>query len=91
MASTVSVRQVNQQTSLVFNRVLAGEELVVTRRGRPEARIIPFKATDAYEQMVASGQIIPAKATAQLNIEPVRVGVDLDQFLDQERADRGLI
>jgi prevent-host-death family protein len=38
---TVSVREVQHQLAAILDRVERGEEVTVTRRGRPVARIVP--------------------------------------------------
>jgi len=86
--STVSIREVNQRTSAVLQRVSEGEELVVTKSGVPLARIIPFKPRSTYEQMVAEGRIHPAKSTKPIKIKSFALDVDLEQFMEEERADR---
>ncbi len=41
MQRSVSAREANQQFSRILRDVEAGAEIVVTRRGRPVARIVP--------------------------------------------------
>lgn len=38
---TIGVRQLKSQTSEILRRVEEGEEIVVTRRGKPCAKLIP--------------------------------------------------
>lgn len=40
---TVSAREANQQFSRLLGEVAAGEEVVITRRGRPVATLAPFR------------------------------------------------
>jgi len=90
--STVSVRELNQQTSAVLGRVSGGEELVVTSSGVPLARIVPFKPRSTYEQMVAEGRIHPAKNSSPIDFSACPVlpaSFDLDAFLEEERSERG--
>jgi prevent-host-death family protein len=44
MHRSVSAREANQQFSRILRDVEAGAEVVVTRRGRPVARIVPAQA-----------------------------------------------
>jgi prevent-host-death family protein len=39
---TVTARQANQQFSRLLGEVAAGEEVVITHRGKPVATIIPY-------------------------------------------------
>lgn len=40
---TISAREANQQFSRLLGEVAAGEEVVITRRGRPVATLAPFR------------------------------------------------
>jgi prevent-host-death family protein len=85
--NTVTIKQVNQRTSAVFDRVAGGEELVVTRSGRRVARIVPFRPRDALEAMIADGRVRPATA-ASAEVHGTALNRDLDGFLADERAER---
>jgi prevent-host-death family protein len=57
---TVSAREANQQFSRLLGEVAAGEEVVITRRGRPVATLAPYRGRPmtaereaAIERMVA--------------------------------------
>lgn len=43
MERSVSAREANQQFSRILRDVEAGAEVLVTRRGRPVARIVPVQ------------------------------------------------
>lgn len=51
--------ELNQQTARVLARVEAGEEVTVTDRGRPIARIAPVES-DRRSRRLASGALRPA-------------------------------
>ncbi|MGH6912754.1 MAG: type II toxin-antitoxin system Phd/YefM family antitoxin, partial [Geminicoccales bacterium] len=40
---TVSAREANQQFSRLLGEVAAGEEVVITHRGKPVATILPYR------------------------------------------------
>jgi prevent-host-death family protein len=42
MQETVSIREANQHLSRYLERVEQGVELVITRRGKPIARVLPI-------------------------------------------------
>jgi prevent-host-death family protein len=42
----VSAREANQQFSRVLERAVAGEEVTITRRGVPVAKLVPVRAAD---------------------------------------------
>jgi len=58
----VGIRELRQEASKILARVEEGEEFMVTDRGVPIARLIPFSKSpeDYYDEMVAAGEIIPA-------------------------------
>ena len=53
----VGIRELKQHASSVIRRVVSGEPVEVTDRGRPVARIVPIEASQPYERMVADGEI----------------------------------
>lgn len=46
---SLSLAEAKSHLSAVVDRVEAGEEVVITRRGRPVARIVPERDLDAGE------------------------------------------
>ena len=51
---TVSARQANQNFSELLAAAEGGEELVITRHGRPVAILAPFKATALTAERAAA-------------------------------------
>lgn len=43
MAKTITLREANQAFARCVREVEAGEEITITRRGRPVARIVPVR------------------------------------------------
>ena len=56
----VGIRELRAGLSRWLERVRAGEELVVTDRGIPVARVLPVGRPRPYDSMVAAGLITPA-------------------------------
>lgn len=56
----IGIRELKQHASAVIRRVAAGEEVEVTDRGTPVARIVPLPQGDPYERLIAAGEITPA-------------------------------
>jgi prevent-host-death family protein len=57
----IGIRELNQQTSQVLDRVKAGETLEVTDRGVPIAEIRPISGIQtAMARLIAGGRMIPA-------------------------------
>lgn len=53
----VGIRELKQRASSVIRRVTAGEEIEVTDRGVPVARIVPMPQGDDYERLIAGGEV----------------------------------
>jgi prevent-host-death family protein len=62
----VGVRELKNQLSRYLARVQAGEEVVVTERGRPIARLVAIdQPTDRLADLVASGLVRPPQRTTR--------------------------
>ena len=54
------IRVLRDHLSRYLERVQAGEELTVTDRGRPIARLIPVDMPRPFDRLVAEGLVTPA-------------------------------
>ena len=56
----IGVREIRQDASMILARVEDGEEFIVTNRGVPVAKLLPYKksADELIEEMIAAGEII---------------------------------
>ena len=54
------IRDLRDHLSRYLTRVQAGEELTVTDRGRPVARLVPVDSTSIFDRLVAEGLVVPA-------------------------------
>lgn len=52
----VGIRELKNEASAVVSRVEAGETIVVTRRGRPVAQLVPVAAPPAVQRLLAEGR-----------------------------------
>ncbi len=43
MSQAISIRQLREQLAVVLRKVSRGEQVIVTKRGKPVARIVPEK------------------------------------------------
>ena len=84
----VGIRDLKQHASAVIRRVSAGEEVEVTDRGRPVARIVPLPATDEYQRLIAAGELRVAEADWR-EVEPAdpSPGATLSATLEEMRAE----
>jgi prevent-host-death family protein len=68
----VGVRELNQNTSQVIDRVRRGETIEVTDRGRPVARLVPIgRATAALDRLVAEGRATPPTIAGPIPMPPL--------------------
>ena len=58
---SVGVRELRRDASRWLARVRAGEEFVVTDRGRPVARLSPIAEASGYGALLAKGGIAPGR------------------------------
>jgi prevent-host-death family protein len=83
----IGVRELRQHASRYLARVVQGETLEVTDRGRPVARLVPLHG-DGWDDLVAAGKVIPAVDDLDVVDEgPRDYGVDASQILAAMRAD----
>jgi prevent-host-death family protein len=57
----VGVRELRNNLSRYLDRVRAGEEVVVTERGRAIARVLPIGNERALDRLIAAGLVKPAR------------------------------
>ena len=58
----VGVRELRENLKAWLDRVKSGDELVVTERGRPVARITAVERRSRLEELIAEGRVTPPRA-----------------------------
>ena len=58
MARTVNIHEAKTHLSQLLQRVIAGEEIILAKAGKPVARLVPFTAAPA--------QRLPGSAQGQI-------------------------
>jgi prevent-host-death family protein len=61
VAVAVGIRELRENLRSYLERVKSGEELLVTERGKPIARIMPEGKTSRRDELIARGTLTPAK------------------------------
>ncbi|MGH2935031.1 MAG: type II toxin-antitoxin system Phd/YefM family antitoxin [Gaiellaceae bacterium] len=91
MADRVGIRELRQNLSKYVERVKAGEELVVTERGRDVARLIP-NASEGYLELarkygatIPRGDLVETARRLRLPSNPAGTA---DALLAETRRDR---
>ncbi|HEY6571314.1 MAG TPA: type II toxin-antitoxin system prevent-host-death family antitoxin [Candidatus Limnocylindrales bacterium] len=72
----VTIRDLRNHGGDVIDRVVAGEELVVTRDGRPVAVLIPV------QRQALSAEALVARWRRLRPVDPVQFRADVDDLLD---------
>jgi prevent-host-death family protein len=87
----IGLREANQRFSKVMKVVRGGEEVTLTDRGRPVARIVPIAPAEDSEaailRLVAAGLLRPAKRPWRMppfTPRPIR-GPSIVQTIREER------
>jgi prevent-host-death family protein len=62
VVAEAGIRDLRDHLSRYLERVRAGEELTVTDRGRPIARLVPVDGPHTFDRLVAEGIVTPACA-----------------------------
>lgn len=88
----VGVRALRSDLSRWIDHARQGREVVITERGRPVARLIPYGGQSGLEQLIAAGLATPpqARRRAELDAPSVRPrGGSVSDILFQQRHGRG--
>ncbi len=85
------MRELKQNASAVLRRVLAGESVEITQRGRPVAMIVPLpREEDVVDRLVAQGLATPARGDLTELPPPIKLrpGAKLpSEILEELRSD----
>jgi len=58
----IGIRELNQRTSQVLDRVRRGETVIVTDHGEPVARLVPIGDTASFlDALIGAGKAIPPR------------------------------
>jgi prevent-host-death family protein len=82
----VGVRELRAQLSRYLKRVAAGEEILVTERGRPVARLSPANGRSKVDELIAAGLVEPApRRTGWLPERRVKAKGSVSELLKEQR------
>jgi prevent-host-death family protein len=70
MSMEVGIRELRADLSRWLRRVQAGEDILVTDRGRPVARITAANGRSKLEELIAAGVVTPAKRRPSARTRP---------------------
>ena len=82
----VGIRELKAKLSEHLQRVDEGETIIVTDRGRPVARLVPYDTSSAVERGIVEGWIEPARRTGLGHAERHRSTQSVVEVLDADRS-----
>lgn len=71
----IGLRALRRELTSVMRGVRRGEEVVVTERGKPVARIAPFEEEDVIARLRREGKVTPARVPKGSRPLPKRIPV----------------
>jgi prevent-host-death family protein len=80
------VRELKSRLSEFLGLVAAGEQVIVTDRGRPVARLVPFATESAVERGIDEGWIEGPRRTALAAFDRVTSERSVLDVLDEDRG-----
>lgn len=81
----VGVRELRDNLSRYLEQVRAGEEVVVTDRGRAIARVLPIGGERALDRLIASGVVTPARKPKGRAGRPIKAKGTASDLVAQQR------
>ena len=82
----VGVRALKSRLSEVLAQVVRGEDVVVTDRGRPIVRLVPYAGQSPVEQGIEQGWIEPARRSSLPEVARVRSEMSSTRALEEDRG-----
>jgi prevent-host-death family protein len=82
----VGIRELRNRLSQYLERIQAGEEVVITDRGRAVARMVPLTGERTIDRLIREGKVIPAKRRERTLPKRIKAkGSVSDLVADQRR------
>jgi prevent-host-death family protein len=82
----VGVRDLKAKLSEYLGRAAAGEQIIVTDRGRPVARIVSFSDDAALQRGIDEGWVEPPRRTQLVPTKRYRSQRSVLDVLDEDRG-----
>ncbi len=81
----VGIRELRDHLSRYLDRVQAGEEVVVTDRGRAIARVLPVSGERAIDRLIREGRVTPAKQKRRTRPTPLKTPGTVSDLVAEQR------
>ena len=83
MPVEVGIRELRADLSRWVKRVREGEEVLVTNRGKPVARITAVDARSKLDELIAAGLVTPAKRRTRWLPEPIKAKGTVSDLIER--------
>jgi len=82
----IGVRELRNRLSYWLDRASGGEEVIVTQRGRPVARLTAMDGKTTLDRLIEKGLVIPAKRRRPRRLpEPIDIPGGISDLLEDDR------
>jgi prevent-host-death family protein len=82
----VGIRELRADLSRWIKRVHAGEDVLVTDRGKPVARIVPASRRSKLDELIAAGIVTPAPNRGpRRRPQPIRAKGTVSDLVAEQR------
>ena len=81
----VGIRELRDHLSKYLEQVQAGDEVVVTDRGRAVARILPIHGERTIDRLIREGKVTPAKRRTRRRPTPMKTAGTVSDLVAEQR------
>jgi prevent-host-death family protein len=86
MSVEVGIRELRNRLSYWLDRAASGDEIIVTARGRPVARMTAMDGKTTLDRLIDEGLVTPAKQRRPRPLpEPIEVPGGISDLLQESR------
>jgi prevent-host-death family protein len=81
----VGIRELRDHLSKYLEAVQAGNDIVVTDRGRPIARVVPMNGERTLDRLIREGRVTPAKTRKRTLPAPIKTKGTVSDLVAEQR------
>ncbi len=81
----VGIRELRDHLSKYLEEVQAGNDIVVTDRGRAIARILPMNGERTIDRLIREGRVTPAKTRTRSLPTPIKTKGTVSDLVAEQR------
>jgi prevent-host-death family protein len=83
----VGIRELRAHLSRYIDQVRDGEDIVVTDRGVPVARVVPMNGERKIDRLIAAGLVEPAPRQVPRPLpRPIKIEGGISDLVDEQRG-----